>query len=93
MPTKRRGGLKLCRLKFYLFIFLFLSFCRYAIMIQTDGVIVAGRVWNNTQNITVKIDDIPDYIQLSSLQPIGTPKVQKLTVNGQRMIVSQVKNK
>jgi hypothetical protein len=60
-------------------------------LVQIYGTLVAGRVWDSTAtNDTVNLDQLNDTLTLQNLQPIGTPRVQSLSINGEAMLVSQV---
>lgn len=61
----------------------------YALLLQDDGTVIAGRIFNASQNISVNLDSLPNSLQLSSLQPLNHSRVQRLTIDNEVIYVSQ----
>jgi len=61
----------------------------YAILVQTDGTVVAGKIWNSATSTTLL--NLGDYSPnlWSQIQPLGVAQARQMTVSGQDVFVSQ----
>jgi methyl-accepting chemotaxis protein len=60
----------------------------YALLLQTDGTVVAGRVWDSaTSNATVNLASFSDLF--AKIQPLGVARASAQVVDGQSVFVSQ----
>jgi len=60
----------------------------YAILIQTDGTVVAGRFWkSDLLNNTINLETVSNLF--SQIQPLGTARSSSLSFNGTKVFVSQ----
>lgn len=64
----------------------------YALLLQTDGTVIAGRVWNATHsNTSININDLPGEVHPEDFGDLSIPKVKRMNINGEDVFVSQVK--
>jgi hypothetical protein len=53
-------------------------------------VLIVNKVWDSSSNGTVYLNQLSNALTVDDLQPIGTPRVQSLSIGGKDMLISQV---